>query len=330
MSWKQLGSLALVVYVAACGEAPDMAGPVEADALDAPEQQAPEESSEEAIRGPVLRVPGEYPTIQAAVDAASPGDTVHVAPGVYNEHVRLKSGIRLLGSGAPFTVLDAQGASRALVDFSYASDVVIEGFTFRNVGSDTPCGLPASLSSWCSGNWYTAAVYAMGGKEKVFARIAFNIFEHNDTAMLLYFRARADVRHNLFQHNQHGLLFNHFNDTATVEGNVFWKNAFFALGVQAGAIDIRYNLIAGSNAGIVHMYIQTGDIRCNVFAGNGGPVAETFYVPNRIVMGENGNIDVELPGRSGDDAPDLRSVFSRGIPGCFSLPADRPTRLAAP
>jgi len=34
-----------------------------------------------------LHVPADYPTIQSAVDAASSGDTIHVAPGVYVEQV---------------------------------------------------------------------------------------------------------------------------------------------------------------------------------------------------------------------------------------------------
>jgi hypothetical protein len=37
--------------------------------------------------GKVLNVPAEYPTIQAAVDAASPGDLVYVGRGVYREEV---------------------------------------------------------------------------------------------------------------------------------------------------------------------------------------------------------------------------------------------------
>ena len=44
-----------------------------------------------------LNVPDDHPTIQAAIDAAKPGDTVLVAPGEYRETLRLSSGVRIKG-----------------------------------------------------------------------------------------------------------------------------------------------------------------------------------------------------------------------------------------
>jgi hypothetical protein len=46
-----------------------------------------------------ISVPGDYPTIQAAIDASSYGDTVQVAAGTYNEDITLKSGVTVQEAG---------------------------------------------------------------------------------------------------------------------------------------------------------------------------------------------------------------------------------------
>ncbi|MBI1424637.1 MAG: hypothetical protein GC149_14415 [Gammaproteobacteria bacterium] len=53
-----------------------------------------------------IRVPGNYATIQAAIDAANPGALILVAPGTYHEQVIMWKPVRLQGTGST-TVIDA-------------------------------------------------------------------------------------------------------------------------------------------------------------------------------------------------------------------------------
>jgi hypothetical protein len=54
-----------------------------------------------------IRVPADHATIQAAIDAANPGDLIVVSPGVYNESVIMWKPVRLQGAGAGVTMINA-------------------------------------------------------------------------------------------------------------------------------------------------------------------------------------------------------------------------------
>jgi nitrous oxidase accessory protein NosD len=187
------------------------------------------------------------------VDAAKAGDTVLVAPGTYFETVRLKSGIRLLGSGATWTHLDGAGAPVRLIDFSGATDVVVAGFTFQNVGTGNRCdGMDVTS---CAGVWYSSAIFADGHTEQQApssALLMHNVFRNNPVGVLLYFHARAVVRNNIFVGNTHGFVANHFQDVALVANNVFWENTREAIVSQAAYLDIINNVVARSEVGILH------------------------------------------------------------------------------
>ena len=54
-----------------------------------------------------IYVPGNYPTIQSAIDAAQSGDLIVVGPGTYNEMLLMWKPVRLQGVGAPSVIVNA-------------------------------------------------------------------------------------------------------------------------------------------------------------------------------------------------------------------------------
>jgi hypothetical protein len=81
----------------------------------------------------VREVPAEYPTIQAAVDAAAEGDLVLVAPGVYNEAVDVVTdNLTIRGLDRDGVVLDGRLELDNGIRVLGASGVVVENLTARN------------------------------------------------------------------------------------------------------------------------------------------------------------------------------------------------------
>ncbi len=86
------------------------------------------------ISGPVITVAkdgGDYDSIRKAVAKAKPGTTVFVRPGEYNEVVKLKDGVSLIGEDPYTTVINPMNAGHAI---TAANKSTIAGFTLTGTG----------------------------------------------------------------------------------------------------------------------------------------------------------------------------------------------------
>lgn len=94
----------------------------------------------------VLRVPGDYPSLQKAIDAAGPGDTILAEAGTYRERVRLKAGVILRSAGddragklglarAEATRIDGEGKAEGGSGVVLAEGSVLDGFTVTGIGA---------------------------------------------------------------------------------------------------------------------------------------------------------------------------------------------------
>jgi hypothetical protein len=97
-----------------------------------------------------LVVPTDYPTIQAAIEAADPGDTIRVRAGTYIEQIVVTKDLQIRGAGknatvirAPATLIPGQLGSPSIVEI-YGAEVGMAHLTVAGPGAVACDALDAS------------------------------------------------------------------------------------------------------------------------------------------------------------------------------------------
>ncbi len=203
----------------------------------------------------IVGVNCDYNTIQAAVDAASPGDEVIVQPGMYVESVTIDKSIKLKGKDAtikcPTTPEDAYLAESSA---KYQYLVGIFGGTY-NSGIDTYSG-SGTVSVEMSGFTVDANDYSPSVR----------------WCTILMRNANKDNGKSKIHKNE------------LINANVNGKETFGILGYGTMDVEIKNNIIDQFARGGIGMYSGVSNIEKNEVIGPGLGVPVT-WAPNGIQIG---------------------------------------------
>jgi parallel beta-helix repeat protein len=115
-------------------------------------------------------VPIDYPTIQAAIDAAPDDSTIIVKPGNYTECITIKKPLNLVGSGANSTTIESAGQAHTVAIPAGVNGVVLKGFTIQGNGESPWSGIyaresnnDAFVNNVVRGHYYGIQIYDSSG-----------------------------------------------------------------------------------------------------------------------------------------------------------------------
>jgi len=218
----------------------------------------------------IIHVPGDYPTIQEAIDAANPGDIVMVAPGVYYEEITLKADVDVIGAGEGLSIIDGGGDYGDVVTAvggSITSNTKFQGFTVT--GAISGGSMPGGAGIFCN---MTAE-----------PEICNNRVEGNDFGVELWNGASAYVHNNVIIDNMYtgvdmSSLANVINNTISNNGsggvhgngwgncivmnNIITGNSSYGIGTGTGWPPpiISYNDVWNNGVNYQNCSAGTGDI----------------------------------------------------------------------
>lgn len=262
-----------------------------------------------SVESAVLRVPQMYPTVREGMQAANPGDTVTVGPGIYYEQVRMRTGVHLYGE--PGAILDGSqgGGPVVLATNGVERSAVLSGFVIR--GSHQ-AGIVVNQAAPTVRN---------------------NVLIDNKGPGIVCAQASPQVTNNVFMANEGGGLVCEYAGTEPlVTYNAFWQNqppevrgCPLGLGNRfedPGLVDAtrgNYRLQTASplvNAGDPEPALRDRDGSRNDIGVYGGPGLPTSPSPTTSSFVEM------LFGLGPPDAPSLlRTGLSvRGLPGLIHVP----------
>jgi len=235
--------------------------------VDKIDSNAPDSVQEQAPK--TIIVPGDYSTIQQAIDNSVEGDTVYVKKGVYVENPVVNKSISLVGEDRDSTVIDVTAGLKVTAD-----GVTVKGFTIYDGWQGISVG-----ANCCSilGNKITNAtngIVVFGYGNNITGNILRSI--GLSSAIQLNFAYRNVVSKNYIESCVEGIQIWQGSNNNTIRENTITN-------CKDTAINFQYsndNLIVGNN-------ISSSGLGTSIYGSNRNTITKNNYLFNAVQFGAN-------------------------------------------
>lgn len=225
----------------------------------------------------IRRVPHDYRTIQEAIDAADPSDTILVASGVYNECLAVDKPLSIIGEAPETTIVDGGGynwTKTSICLLIISSNVLVDGFTFRN--STKGICTESSTNITITSNILTINYEGINLNNSYSLIVVNNTVESNAYGIQVTSSSNCIIQDNFLANNfggdinlsYGGGIFLGGSSNNTIKGNHLTKNleAIFVAGDNNTIIEneMKENAVDGIGLEIgIKLYCSKGNILAN-------------------------------------------------------------------
>jgi nitrous oxidase accessory protein len=227
---------------------------------------------------PALRASASSFNLQAAIDAAHPGDTIKIPAGIYQGNFVISKSLTLEGIDWP--ILD--GNNQGTIININAPDVTIRGLVIRNTGTRLDkenAGIFAYGSPHLTieNNRLESILFGIEVKDSPDSRVVNNIIgakEDLDVAargdsILVWYSQNIQVIGNQVSNGRDVVLW--YNNGAIIRDNVIAGNRYGLHFMYCDDNLVENNRLEGNHVGAFLMYGSRLTLRRNIFANNRGP-----------------------------------------------------------